>query len=212
MPEGGIDSLFERFTQADTSTTREYEGTGLGLAICKQLGTLMDGDIGAKNRPSGGAEFWIKITLPIVDPASPELSPIKSVEPIAGSNNAYAGKRVLVVEDHPVNQQVIGSMLKKIGVKSHLAECGVDALEMIQDEHYDLVLMDLQMPEMDGFETTKAIRDLDDKQLSEIHIIALTGNVMGDIREQCSAVGMIDFIVKPVSLSNLRKVIAEHLG
>jgi CheY-like chemotaxis protein len=214
-----LDRLFRRFTQADSSTTRRYGGTGLGLAISKTLAELMGGTIGAQSDPGAGSTFWI--TLPLLAavqtqthtqaPELPAALPPAAIptlvaavaEPIAPSPAPGAAllgaSRVLLVEDNFVNQRVAVYMLTKLGVEVDVAKNGREAIEMLGKSDYDLVLMDCQMPEMDGFEATRIIREGSSAVLDhEIPVIAMTANAFPEHRARALACGMNDFLAKPV--------------
>jgi CheY-like chemotaxis protein len=210
-----LDRLFRRFTQADSSTTRRYGGTGLGLAISKTLVELMGGTIGAQSLPGAGSTFWI--TLPLIageqtqaQPTAAEQSasePPVSVPtlvdavgaPPARSAAQAVAARVLLVEDNFVNQRVAVYMLAKLGHRVDVAKHGREAIDMLGKSGYDLVLMDCQMPEMDGFEATRIIRDRSSPVLDhEIPVIAMTANAFPEDRARALACGMNDFLAKPV--------------
>jgi signal transduction histidine kinase/ActR/RegA family two-component response regulator len=210
-----LDRLFRRFTQADSSTTRRYGGTGLGLAISKTLVELMGGTIGAQSLPGAGSTFWI--TLPLIageqtqaqptaaeqsasePPVSvPTLVDAVGAPPARGAAQVVAA-RVLLVEDNFVNQRVAVYMLAKLGHRVDVAKHGREAIDMLGKSGYDLVLMDCQMPEMDGFEATRIIRDRSSPVLDhEIPVIAMTANAFPEDRARALACGMNDFLAKPV--------------
>jgi CheY-like chemotaxis protein len=219
-----LDRLFRRFTQADSSTTRRYGGTGLGLAISKTLVELMGGTIGAQSDPGMGSTFWI--TLPLIaaqqtqadteDAESPAAVPVlvaTVAEPatapsVLGAAAQLVGGRVLLVEDNFVNQRVAVYMLSKLGHQVDVAKHGREAIDMLAKSSYDLVLMDCQMPEMDGFEATRIIRDRSSAVLDhEIPVIAMTANAFPEHRARALACGMNDFLAKPVD----RPVLASML-
>jgi len=192
--------LFQPFVQADMSTTRKYGGTGLGLAICKQIVEMMGGGIGAASQQGGGSTFWFTVPLkkqilPTRAPAEPAL-PAVAVSPDRQS-------RVLVVEDNLVNQQLILRLLDKLGYQPELAGNGLEAIAALERSAYDLVLMDCQMPEMDGYEATRRIRMVA-PNAGRIPIIAMTANAMSGDRERCLEAGMDDYITKPVNFQVLR--------
>ena len=202
-------TLFNAFTQADGSTTRKYGGTGLGLAIVSQLVDLMDGSLGVDSVEGKGSAFWFKIKLQSTDEVADILPPSKFV----GENIQFNAK-VLLVEDNPINQMVAQKMLERIGLKPVLANNGVEALKVLQEQSFDLVFMDCQMPEMDGFDATREIRRLDIKTLTQqsLPIIAMTANVMSGDRERCLDVGMDDYIGKPVQREQLASVLEKWLN
>jgi len=209
---GQLDKLFERFTQGDASITRRYGGTGLGLAISKKLITLMGGEISARSEPGNGSVFWF--TLPVRAPlnSSTRIAPPMPMPPPPTPLPAQrsAGGRLLVVEDNVVNQKVAMRMLVKMGYEVDLAEDGRQALERLAAARYDAVLMDCQMPEMDGYEATRHIRDLSSAVLDhDVPVIAMTANAFAEDRERCLAAGMNDFLSKPVDRATLEQMLEK---
>ena len=200
-----LSRLFERFTQADSSTTRRYGGTGLGLAISKQLVELMGGTIDAVSSPGQGSTFSFE--LPLSSAPAPSVA---TPDRVPASRSSNVGKRVLIVEDNPVNQQVAKHMLTKLGHAVELAENGREALQLLATEHFDLVLMDCHMPEMDGFQATATIRNERHAVLNPaIPIIAMTANAFAEDRARCLDVGMNDFMAKPVNRATLAEMIEK---
>ena len=204
--------LFRKFMQADTSTTRQYGGTGLGLAISKQLVELMGGEIGVVSREGIGSEFWFIVRLGRAQGAAVPLES-EGEQPGRETAGARAGvtqdapaaaagtgeARILLAEDNVTNQKVALGVLKKLGLQVDLAASGIQVIAALEMHHYDLVLMHVQMPEMDGLSATRIIRDprwavFDDA----VPIIAMTANAMDSDREQCLAAGMNGYIVKPI--------------
>ncbi|MGB5278017.1 MAG: ATP-binding protein [Gammaproteobacteria bacterium] len=198
------DELFSEFTQADGSTTRKYGGTGLGLAIVKQLVEMMHGEFGVESVPGDGSTFWFRIPL--------EVSDLQRLQPSEDDDapTAMLNGHVLLVEDNPINQMIAQKMLEKIGLESTLAGDGQQALDMLSQGSFDAVLMDCQMPVMDGFEAAKRIRELD--AFHELPIIAMTANVMEGDREKCLDAGMNDYIGKPVVEAGLKKTLSRWLS
>jgi PAS domain S-box-containing protein len=189
--------LFVPFAQADTSTTRRYGGTGLGLVICKRLVELMGGRIGVDSQPGEGSTFWFEMDLPCEVGAS-----IASALPAPIARTAASGDwRVLLAEDNATNQRVATFMLKRLGCEVDVASSGAEAVAMWQRGSYDLVLMDCQMPEMDGFEATGAIRTAERE--GHTPIVAVTANAMSGDRERCLAAGMDDYVSKPLTKAGL---------
>jgi PAS domain S-box-containing protein len=190
--------LFEAFTQADPSMTRRFGGTGLGLAITRRLARLMGGDAGVSSTPGEGSTFWF--TAQLRRSSGVETAEGTASGPAAAAEDTlrqrHGGARVLVVEDNVVNQEVALELLERAGLKVATAGNGRRALECLEREHFDLVLMDLQMPEMDGITAARAIRS--QPALADLPIVAVSANAIADDRAQCAAVGMNDFLAKPV--------------
>ncbi len=208
IPEHAQSGLFKAFTQADGSTTRKYGGTGLGLAIVSQLVDMMGGELGLKSKEEKGSTFWFIIPF--------EVSRLK----LKKSNNYHATKAacsltgsILLVEDNPVNQMVACKMLEKTGVSATLVNNGLEALTALDNNSFDLVLMDCQMPEMDGFEATRVIRQKNIQALNGgvLPVIAMTANVMEGDRQGCLDAGMNDYIGKPVKIDELETVLQRWL-
>lgn len=196
--------LFQVFSQGDSSMTRRFGGTGLGLAISQRLVNRMGGHITLRSQIGQGSEFTFDLTLPLAPPPAPpharQAAP--GARPLAG--------RLLVVEDDRVNQRVIELMLEKFGLRSVIVADGAAAVEVATFEHWDAVLMDCQMPGMDGYEATRQIRQrLAGKRLP---IIALTANAMSGDRDACLAAGMDDFIPKPIRQEELRACLERWLA
>ncbi len=211
IPADKISILFEKFSQADSSVTRKFGGTGLGLAISKQLIELMDGSIHVESTVHAGSSFWVELPL-MLDGRSSEPDAESSLNALRQSiveRFESSPARVLVVEDNPLNQKVAGRLLKRIGICSDLAVNGLEALRMLQTQPYDVVLMDCQMPEMDGYQATAMLRRIEGPN-QRVRVIALTADAVGG-RERCLAAGMDDFISKPVSLDDLIHVLSDCL-
>jgi signal transduction histidine kinase/ActR/RegA family two-component response regulator len=212
----GIDAqrrakLFAPFAPGDDSMARRHGGTGLGLAICRKLLTLMGGEIGVEEDSGPGATFWFTLPLELAG----DVSKISSTAPRAADAGApFRGTgRVLMVEDNRVNQRVAAALLKSMGFVVDLAEDGIEALEKIESAAYDAVLMDCQMPRMDGFEATRLIRAREEALgLHRLPIIAVTANALPGDEERCRAVGMDDFIAKPVKATSLAETLRRWLA
>ncbi len=204
--------LFQAFTQADSSTTRRYGGTGLGLAICKQLVEKMNGEIGVESAAGVGSTFWFTVELPRQVNGALRIAPsgtqdINRGESVANSNNRDGlGLRLLIAEDNAVNQRVAMAQLKKLGFAAECVSTGLEVLEALERIRYDIILMDCQMPEMDGYETTRQVRSGGGHQP---YIIALTSNAMQDDRELCLATGMDGCISKPMRIGDLNAALNE---
>jgi signal transduction histidine kinase/ActR/RegA family two-component response regulator len=195
--------LFSRFTQADASTTRRYGGTGLGLAISRQLIELMHGRISVESVPGEGARFRCELSLLVAEaPLAAERVPL----PVAVPRRGAAAQRVLVVDDNEVNRLVANEMLRKLGCEVVEAENGLIAVRFVTESEFALVLMDCQMPELDGYAATAAIRAAEAGR--RLPIVAMTANAMEGDRERCLAAGMDDYITKPVSAAVLARVLA----
>jgi two-component system sensor histidine kinase/response regulator len=217
-----LPNLFNAFEQADSSTTRRFGGTGLGLALTRHLAQLMGGEADAQSSLGSGSTFWFTARLARATPCGGDdvpqvLSRVRAV-PAAAAHASESGPtpaaspaaaRVLVVEDNRFNQEVALAVLQRAGLSVELAVDGRQAVAMAQAGTYDLVLMDLQMPVMDGFEATRALRLLPAYQKTPI--LALTANAFGETRAACMAAGMDDHIAKPVTLQRLHEHLARWL-
>lgn len=205
IPAEMVDRLFDRFQQADPSITRRFGGSGLGLTICKQLIDLMGGQITVASKPGIGSTF--QVTLP-----SSLGQSIGQDVPGEEDTAAYQGScRVLVVEDNAVNSALATEMLVRAGHQVTVADNGSAALLALGRESFDVILMDVQMPEMDGITTTQWIRSLDDRR-AHIPIIALTADTMSGSRERYLTAGFSDYLEKPVRANRLVETIARHVG
>lgn len=206
IPEEAMNKLFREFTQADSSTSRKYGGTGLGLSICKRIVELLEGQIQVKSEMGKGSTFWFDIPVGIADGDSfavedhkkevvPDLHPL----------------RILVAEDNKINAQITMDFLRTQDHTLRLAKDGHEAVAILEQEDFDIILMDMQMPGMDGVEATKVIKSRGDKK-AEIPIIALTANNLQPEIDRCMEAGMIDYITKPFSKGELFGAIARHAG
>ncbi|MGD9831566.1 MAG: ATP-binding protein [Piscinibacter sp.] len=203
MTPDQMGQLFQRFSQADSSTTRRFGGSGLGLVICKNLVELMGGSIHADSAPGRGSTFWFEVPLE----AALDAAPVAAEATPAALHPA----RVLVVEDNSVNCLVVQAMLEMLGMTVALAHDGAQAVAAVQAHDFDLVLMDCQMPVMDGYEATRRIRSSGHPR-AQVPIIALTAHALAEDRQRCEAAGMNDYLAKPVTSEALASVLQRHLG
>jgi len=211
----GIDAeaqkrLFQSFEQADNSMTRKYGGTGLGLAICKRLVQLMGGEIGVDSAPGQGSTFWFVVPLkrrePDTVPPAPTFSALTAEQRL---QTEYAGTRILLTEDEPITQAVSRGLLEDVGLAVDVAEDGQQALALARVNRYALILMDMQMPLMNGVEATQAIRA--DSLNQTTPILAMTANAFDEDKETCLAAGMNEHISKPVNPDKLYETLLEWL-
>ncbi|MCW8925277.1 MAG: ATP-binding protein, partial [Xanthomonadales bacterium] len=211
---GKLAGMFEPFEQEEASTTRKYGGTGLGLAITRRLAELMGGTAGASSNKGEGSLFWFTALLEpgyLLEQGQLK-APLQDAEDMLKSG--YSGASILLVEDNEINQEVTRLMLERCGLDIDIAENGVVALEMFSEKAYDLVLMDVQMPEMNGLEATELIRLRSAKNPSagRVPILAMTANVYKDDRDACEKAGMDGFVAKPVVPEDLYSELVHWLG
>ena len=231
IPTDRLDRLFKAFSQVDASTTRKFGGTGLGLAVCKQIVELHGGEIGVTSKPNRGSTFHFTVCLrpsshgktsfDISPHSQPELPANRdpSTSHLAAicerqNRDQAASRRILIAEDNEVNQMVASEILTRVGYECDIVANGQQAVEAVRKTDYDLVLMDCQMPEMDGFEATRAIRL--DEQAAErsrrLPIVALTANAVKGDRDNCLAAGMDGYIAKPLDTLRLMDTIETLLA
>lgn len=204
IPDKIQKKLFEKFMQGDSSTTRKYGGTGLGLAICFRLVALMNGKIGVRSRENKGSTFWFELELPLAD------ADLEEEMMVYNSEFDPSGSNILVAEDNHINQVMILQMLEMLNCKADVARNGQEAVDMVRKNKYDLVLMDCMMPEVNGYEATKTIRQMDDDKNNTI-IIALTANALQGDKQKCLDSGMSDYLSKPVKKPELQAMLAKWL-
>jgi CheY-like chemotaxis protein len=205
IPEDKRALLFERFSQADSSITRQFGGTGLGLAICKRIVTLMNGVIDVDSRLGEGSVFWLEVDLPIADR--------QVADPSAHASEDLGGfqARALVADDHSFNQELLRILLESAGVEVHVVGDGAQAVDAYRSGAFDIILMDVQMPVMDGPEATRRIRALEG-QGARIPIIAMTANVMSEQISAYLAAGMDAHLGKPIDSTALIETVVDWVA
>lgn len=199
-------NLFQNFSQADSSSTKKYEGTGLGLSIAKQLVEMMQGEIGVESLVGYGSTFWFTFKAKVTD-IPPEENKIAPGVPL---DIERISPKVLLVDDNAVNRKVSGEILKNAGCQVTLAESGQEAIELVQQFSFDLIFMDIQMPDMDGIDTTRALKALGRENLPPI--VAMTAYSMQGDREKFLKAGMDDYLAKPIRAITLLNKVGELLG
>jgi signal transduction histidine kinase len=199
VPPDQIGVIFSRFSQADASVSRRFGGSGLGLAICKAIIEAMGGMIGVESQPGQGSTFWFEVNLPKAEAARPAED--SCTAPVQGL-------KILVVDDNAVNRELVRALLSPFELDIHEASDGVEALEKVSAEAFDLVLMDIQMPTMDGLTATRRIRSLPSPRASRTAIVAMSANVLPDQVSQCVEAGMDGHIGKPIKPAELLGLLA----
>lgn len=199
-----LNSIFEAFTQEDTTTSRKFGGTGLGLTISQRLAQLLMGKLTVESRLGVGSTFTLEVPLEL----APEL--VNHSEADLDSNFEQTPLKILVAEDNVINQKIIRSFLEKLGHTVDIAPDGAHAIKQYLQDHYDLILMDIQMPTLNGYEATSEIRKIQNKSHYKPHIVALTAHALKGDKEKCLDSGMDDYLTKPIFYEELRNVINRN--
>ncbi|HEX4877147.1 MAG TPA: response regulator [Chitinophagaceae bacterium] len=207
IPADKLESIFERFEQIDNSLSRQYGGTGLGLAITRKLVEMMGGDITVKSEVNHGSLFQVKLLLE--KRQEEKLADTKQQQTIAGRREAFSDIAVLIVEDNPMNRSLLEILLEKKGMQYNTVTNGKEALHFLETQLPDIVLMDVQMPEIDGLQTTRLIRE---KFGHSLPVIAMTAHVLPGEKERCLAAGMTDYLTKPIDTDKLYSLIGQYSG
>jgi signal transduction histidine kinase/CheY-like chemotaxis protein len=207
MDQATLARLFKRFGQGDSSRSRRHGGTGLGLEISRNLARLMRGDITVRSKPGEGSAFNFSLPLVAVPAAA-----AGAADDRADAEGTHRPLQVLVAEDHPVNRQYIAALLENLGHEAHFTTNGQEAVQAARERRFDVVLMDLHMPLLDGVGATKAIRALPDRAAATVPIVALTADAFEQSRDRCMVAGMNDFLTKPVSPQKLATSLRRLFG
>ena len=210
IPPEKLDDIFEAFTQAEQSTTRNFGGTGLGLSITKQLAQRLGGEISVVSEPGQGSTFSLTIPLGLDLLTQPHLEPgiFKAQSPLRTSATPPSlSGRILLAEDNHSNQKLMSILLRRVGLQTIIAEDGLQALDRVHQQKFDLILMDMQMPNMNGFQTTKALRKLG----IDTPIIALTARVLKTDQQECLQAGCDAYLAKPIDHQKLYSTLEEYL-
>lgn len=211
IPSDKLGAVFEKFTQADSTTTRKYGGTGLGLAITKSLVEMMGGAIGVQSETGKGSTFWITIPFTTTETVGTDIVRPKTVE--KKGDIPVKSARILIAEDHPMNQLLVKKIMGHLGVGHYLVvENGEDAVQAFTTEKWDMVLMDCHMPKKNGYDATIAIRQIEQKTGTHVPIIAMTADAMQGDREKCLQCGMDEYISKPIVMEGFQQVVGQWLS
>lgn len=207
LSKDALSKMFQSFSQADVSITRRYGGTGLGLSICKKLVDLMRGEIGVNSVEGQGSTFWFRVTLSKGVSMQNKISTHTPLLIKPGHEMA----KVLIADDVAINRLVATKQLEKLGFRADAVANGFEVLKALEDIPYDLILMDCRMPELDGYRTTKAIRESSVPRIRDVVIIAMTANALASDKDECLNAGMNDYISKPVSVTGLELVLSRWI-
>jgi signal transduction histidine kinase/ActR/RegA family two-component response regulator len=204
--------IFDSFTQAESGTQRQYGGSGLGLTICRQLAQLMGGAIKMTSKPGVGSKFWLE--LPLAECSTPQMEESAPVLERYGipKDRPLAGYRVLLADDDSVNRKVAERLLDRLGAHVEAVVNGHEAITCASSKHFDVILMDCQMPQIDGYEATRRIRANEGSNMARVPVIALTANAMEGDRNRCLASGMDEYLTKPIDPRRLVDVISAAVG
>lgn len=213
LEERQLESIFEAFEQADRSTSRKHGGTGLGLAITRRLVELMGGVCGVESKIGSGSRFWFELPLQAGSERETETQASHGGDAFGQLQQKYGGSMILLVEDNAINREVALDLLERAGLQVETANHGAEALSLLEQKAFDLVLMDVQMPVMDGLEATQRIRERDFQARSQqqIPVLAMTANIFDDDRRACLDAGMNGFVAKPVEPGNLYSTLVNWL-
>jgi CheY-like chemotaxis protein/HPt (histidine-containing phosphotransfer) domain-containing protein len=211
IPAEKQSQIFKSFTQADGSTTRKYGGTGLGTSISRELVNLMGGQMGLESQEGKGSTFWFTLPMPVcTQPAEEDLASLPESARESAQIPQTPSGHILVAEDYPPSQEVARMHLESLGHRVSLADNGLRAVELCREEKFDLVLMDVQMPEMDGYTAAREIRSSKTPN-ADVPILALTANAENDTRAHCLQAGMNDVLTKPIRRGPMLSVVSQWL-